>query len=169
MKRSAAVLISLTALLVTPASAQVRIKGYDLPASLAAEAALAAVRACEAAGYRVSAAVVDQSGELRAFVKGDHATVHTKDTSFRKAYTIVTLGPIFGADTLGAFVEKTKTNPSVPSFLTIPNIILLPGAVAVKAGNEIVAGIGVGGAPGGDKDEACAAAGLAKIKDRLPQ
>jgi uncharacterized protein GlcG (DUF336 family) len=28
-------------------------------------------------------------------------------------------------------------------------------------------GIGVGGAPGGDKDEACANAGLAKVGDRL--
>ncbi len=27
--------------------------------------------------------------------------------------------------------------------------------------------IGVGGAPGGDKDEACATAALAKIKERL--
>ena len=169
MKRTLAATLALTAFLVSPASAQVRMKGYDLPASLAAEAALEAVRVCEASGYRVSAAVVDQSGELRAFIKGDHATVHTKDTSFRKAYTIVTLGPIFGADTLGAFVEKTKTSPSVPSFLTIPNIILLPGAAAMKAGGEIVAGLGVGGAPGGDKDEICAIAGLAKIKDRLPQ
>jgi len=46
--------------------------------------------------------------------------------------------------------------------------MLLPGAVAFKAKGEIVAAIGVGGSPGGEKDEACAAAGLAKIKDRLP-
>lgn len=41
--------------------------------------------------------------------------------------------------------------------------------MAVKVHDEIVAAIGVGGAPGGEKDEACAAAGLAKIKDRLPK
>lgn len=76
---------------------------------------------------------------------------------------------MFSFDTLGAFAEKVKANPAAPSFLTIPNIILLPGAVAVKARGEIVAAIGVGGAPGGEKDEACAAAGLAKIRDRLPQ
>jgi uncharacterized protein GlcG (DUF336 family) len=28
-------------------------------------------------------------------------------------------------------------------------------------------GIGVGGAPGGDKDEACAAAGLRQVADQL--
>ena len=40
-------------------------------------------------------------------------------------------------------------------------------AVAIKRRGEIVAALGIGGAPGGDKDEACARAGLAKIADRL--
>jgi uncharacterized protein GlcG (DUF336 family) len=150
------------------AAAQIRNSGYELPLALAVEAATAAVAACEGAGYKVSVAVVDPSGETRAFVKGDHATVHTRDTAFRKAYPTVTLGPIFGFDTLGAFVEKTRTSPVVASFLTVPNIILLPGAVSIRARGEIVGAIGVGGAPGGEKDEACAAAGLAVIKTRLP-
>jgi uncharacterized protein GlcG (DUF336 family) len=34
-------------------------------------------------------------------------------------------------------------------------------------GNEAIAAIGVGGAPGGDHDEDCAKAGLAKIADQL--
>jgi len=41
------------------------------------------------------------------------------------------------------------------------------GGVPIKLGNEIIGGIGAAGAPGGDKDEACAKAGLAKIADRL--
>jgi len=41
------------------------------------------------------------------------------------------------------------------------------GGVPIKAGNDTIGGIGVSGAPGGDKDEACANAGLAKIRDRL--
>ena len=41
------------------------------------------------------------------------------------------------------------------------------GAVAFKAKGEIVAAIGVGGSPGGDKDEACVKAGLDKIADQL--
>jgi uncharacterized protein GlcG (DUF336 family) len=32
-----------------------------------------------------------------------------------------------------------------------------------------VGALGVGGAPGGDKDEVCAQAGVAKIADRLPR
>lgn len=140
----------------------------SLPRALAVEAATEAIRSCEANGYRVTATVVDAAGETRVLIKGDGSTPHTKETAYRKAYTQITLGPIFAFDTLGAFAEKMKANSFQSSFLTIPNIILLPGAVAIKIRGEIVAAIGVGGAPGGDKDEACAAAGLAKISDRLP-
>jgi len=150
------------------AQAQVQNSGYTVPVALSVEAVQEAVKVCEANGYEVSAAVVDTSGELRAFIKGDHSTTHTRETSFRKAYTVVTMGPVFGFDALGAWVDKLKTNPNAGAFASLPNIMLLPGAVAFKAKGEIVAAIGVGGSPGGEKDEACAAAGLAKIKDRLP-
>lgn len=162
-------LIALLGAATVPAHAQVRNSGADLPAALATEAANEAIRACEANGYKVSVAIVDPSGELKAFVKGDHSTTHTRETAFRKAYTQVTMGPIFNFDALSIWVDKLKGNPLASSFLTVPNIILLPGAVAIKAKGEIVAAIGVGGAPGGEKDEVCAAAGFAKIKDRLPQ
>lgn len=44
----------------------------------------------------------------------------------------------------------------------------LPGAVAFKANGEMVGALGIGDAPGGDRDEVCAAAGVAKVADRLP-
>ncbi|MFZ3353437.1 MAG: heme-binding protein [Xanthobacteraceae bacterium] len=49
----------------------------------------------------------------------------------------------------------------------VPHVIIQPGAFRIKADSEAIAAIGVGGAPGGDKDEACAKAGLDKISDRL--
>jgi uncharacterized protein GlcG (DUF336 family) len=151
------------------ARAQVQNSGYILPMALALEAADEAVNTCAASGYKVSASVVDVSGEMRVFLKGDHSTVHTRDSSFRKAYTVASMGPIFSFETLSGWVEKLKGNPAAGALATIPNILPVPGGVAIKAKGEIVAGLGVGGAPGGDKDEACAAAGLKKISDRLPQ
>ena len=41
------------------------------------------------------------------------------------------------------------------------------GGMPIKVGEDTIGGIAVGGAPGGDKDEACAIAGIDKIKDRL--
>jgi uncharacterized protein GlcG (DUF336 family) len=119
-----------------PADAQVARSGYSLPLNLAMEAAAEAVRTCEASGYNVTATVVDSSGVVKLLAKGDHSTIHTKASSFRKAYTVVTMGPIFKFDATSRF-------------------------------DEIVAALGVGGAPGGDKDEACAEAGVAKIRERV--
>lgn len=41
------------------------------------------------------------------------------------------------------------------------------GGLPIKVGNDVIGGIAAAGAPGGDKDESCAAAGLAKIQDQL--
>lgn len=163
----AALTLSACASIVLPSTvaAQVAQSGYSLPLALAVEAAITAVNACEAKGWPVSAFVVDTSGVVKVQLKGDHSTIHTKDSAFRKAYTIVTMGPIFGFDRTSAFAETISKNPAGASsqLFNLPDILALPGGVAIKRGNEIVAGLGVGGAPGGDRDEACAQEGVAKI------
>jgi uncharacterized protein GlcG (DUF336 family) len=141
---------------------------YVLPLSLALEAATEAVRVCAAQGYRVTATVVDMDGIVQVALRGDGATVHTADSSFEKVFTVITLGPEFHFDTSGALFELVKTNPYLPRLAQVRNVMALPGAVAFHANNAVVAALGVGGAPGGDKDEVCARAGIAKVADRLP-
>ena len=172
MMKSAAVALTLTACAIVPsnfAAAQVAQSGYSLPLALAVEAATTAIDACAAKGWPVSAFVVDTSGVVRVHLKGDHSTIHTKDSAFRKAYTVVTMGPIFGFDRTSVFAETVSKNPAGAnsSLFDLPNIIAVAGGVAIKHGNEIVAGLGVGGAPGGDRDEACAEEGVAKITPRV--
>jgi uncharacterized protein GlcG (DUF336 family) len=141
---------------------------YTLPTGLAVEAAQEAIRVCEQKQYWVTATVVDMDGVPQVVIRGDHATVHTGESSFRKAFTVVTLGPEFGFDRSSGFFELVKTSPYAPQLATVHNVIALPGAVAFKAGGEMVGALGIGGAPGGDKDEVCAAAGVAKVVNRLP-
>lgn len=141
---------------------------YVLPFDLALEAATEALRVCELQGYRVTATVVDMDGVPQVALRGDGATVHTGESSFEKAFTVVTLGPEFHFDTSGAFFELVKTNPYAPRLAQVRNVMALPGGVAFHANTAIVAALGVGGAPGGDKDEVCARAGVAKVADRLP-
>jgi uncharacterized protein GlcG (DUF336 family) len=76
------------------------------------------------------------------------------------------MGPILGFDRTSAYAEIVSKNPGGTA-VSVPNIIALAGGVAIKRGNEIVAGLGVGGAPGGDRDEACAQEGVAKIAARV--
>ena len=141
---------------------------YALPLNLALEAATEAVRVCAKQGYQVTATVVDMDGVPQVALRGDGATIHTAESSFDKAYTVVTLGPIFNFDTSGKFFDLTKTSPYAPRLATMHNVMALPGAVAFKSKNAIVGALGVGGAPGGDKDEVCAQAGVAKVNDRIP-
>jgi uncharacterized protein GlcG (DUF336 family) len=164
---SAALSVICGVLAAAPAGAQVAQSGYSLPLNLAIEAAAEAIRTCEANGYNVTATVVDSSGVVKLQAKGDHSTIHTKDSAFRKAYTVVTLGPIFRFDATSRFAELAAKSPSGPAIVSLPDILPLAGGVAVKRGDEIVAALGVAGAPGGDKDEACAEAGMAKIRDRV--
>jgi uncharacterized protein GlcG (DUF336 family) len=46
-------------------------------------------------------------------------------------------------------------------------VFLVAGGVVIKSSDEVIGAVGVGGAPGGDKDEVCAQAAVAKITDRL--
>jgi uncharacterized protein GlcG (DUF336 family) len=149
------------------AVAQVGVSGYSLPLALALKAATKAITTCASNGYQVSAVVVDTSGVIKLETKGDHSTIGTTTSAFRKAYTVVTFGPIFHFDASSTFADLAAKNPSGGALGTLPDIALLPGGVAIKFKDEVVAALGVGGSPGGDKDEACAQAGVASIKDDL--
>jgi uncharacterized protein GlcG (DUF336 family) len=120
--------------------------------------------------YDVTATVVDVAGTPQVVLRGDHATLHTRESSFRKAYTIITLGPIFHVDVTSELLAMLSKFPplAAQALANTSNVAVLPGGVAFKAGDETIGGIGVGGSPGGDKDEACAKAGVAKVRDLLP-
>lgn len=149
----------------TPAQAQIAISNNALPLSSAIIAAQTAVDTCKANGYDVTATVVDVSGTPQVVLRGDRAAISTKDSSFRKAYTVVTMGPIFNVDTTSGFIGVLSKYPPLvaQSLASTPNVTALPGGVAFQMNGETVAGIGVGGSPGGDKDEVCAQAGVAKV------
>lgn len=127
-----------------------------LPLNLALEAASAALAQCEADGYRVSVAIVDRGGVVKVLLRADSAGPHTIGSNTRKAYTSASLGVPTGE--LAALVAE---NPSLEGLRYMdPQIILLQGGLPIIVEDVVVGGIGVGGAPGGHLDEACAQSGL---------
>jgi uncharacterized protein GlcG (DUF336 family) len=150
-----------------PASAESLTTSKQISLSLAMEAAMEAVAACEKSGYRVAATVVDPSGVVKAVAKGDRAPPHTIDSSRGKAYAALSLGNTFNESTTSAIVAKVSPGLAFGPIQHLPGVFLVAGGVVIKSGDDAVGAIGVGGAPGGDKDEICAQAGVVKIADRL--
>lgn len=147
--------------LLAPAQAQVR-EERTITLALANEAAAAAVAECQAKGFTVTATVVDRAGQVKATQRADGAAPHTIDSAQRKAWTSAS----FRAPT-SAMTENAQKNPGAANLWHIQGVILLAGGVPLRAGNDVVGGIGVGGAPSGSIDEECANAGIQKISDRL--
>ena len=133
-----------------------------LPAALAVEAAEAAIASCKAQGYNISVTIVDRAGNLKLLLVGDGASALGRELSRRKAYTSA-MQRVTTADLAKRVATAGAFNPT----LYDTQLVTAVGGVPIKVGNETIGGIGVSGAPGGDKDEACANAGLAKIGDRL--
>ncbi len=145
-----------------PAAAQGTVTERNINATLAAEAVAAAVEACAGRGFRVSAAVVDRSGVLRALLRADGAGPHTVASSRAKAYTAASMR----ANTT-QILETVRTNPGAARLPDIEGFLVVGGGIPIRAGEVVVGAIGVGGAPGGHLDDQCAEAGIARIRDRL--
>ena len=143
------------------ASAQGTMASKLLTADAANAMVMGALAQCQKDGYRVSAAVVDRGGNLLAFIRDPLAGPHTAESSRRKAFTAATFGM-----TSAAFTALTA-NPGAGGLKDLTGVFALAGGVPIKLGTDVLGGIGVGGAPGGDKDEACASAGLQKVADQL--
>ena len=134
----------------------------NISLELANQIAAASVAACQANGYAVAATVVDRAGGVRAVQRADGAGPHTLESSRLKAYTSASAK----SATL-AMMEGAQKNPAAANLVYIPGYLLLGGGVPVKAGDEVIGAVGVGGAPGGHLDEQCAMAALDKVKDQL--
>ena len=118
--------------------------------------------ALQSCGDRVSVAIVDRSGRLKLFVQGDNASPHNIELARRKAYTAQT----FGRTSLEWAKRTDGTGTAGQRMLS--DVITQQGGVPIKFGDETIGGIGLSGASGGgEQEEACGLAGLAKVADQL--
>ncbi|WP_400765340.1 heme-binding protein [Methylosinus sporium] len=132
-----------------------------LPTPVALAIAQTAYDVCYQQGYRISVTVVGEEGQILIAIRGDGSSPHTFENSHRKAYTSRTF-----RTPSGEFAQRVKDNPTL-SAVHLANVIAAQGALPIKAGDVVIGAVGVSGAPGGDKDEACAKAGIDKVADQL--
>lgn len=158
----ARVLAISVAAMTLPAYAQSVRTEKNMSLELANRIAAAAVASCAAGNYAVAATVVDRAGGIRAVQRADNAGPHTLGASLQKAYTSAS-----ARNNTQAMMEASQKNPAAANLVHIPGFLLLGGGVPVRVGNEVIGAVGVGGAPGGHLDEACANAAIEKVKDQL--
>jgi uncharacterized protein GlcG (DUF336 family) len=156
--------LSLAALLAgvfaTSANAQI-LNHKDLSLAMATTMALTAIETCKERGYSVSAHVLGRNGEVIVGLRNENAGLATFENSMKKAYTARTFRM-----PSGKFAENVKGNPNAGG-LFLTNITPAQGALPIMIGDEVIGAIGISGAPGGDKDEACAKAGIDKVSADL--
>lgn len=112
-------------------------------------------------GAVASVAVVDRAGRLKVFLQGDGAAPHNIELARRKAYTARTF-----RRTSADWAKRTETTNAGQRMLT--DVVPLMGGVPINVGEETIGGVGLSGAPmGGEQEEACAKAGIAKVADQL--
>jgi uncharacterized protein GlcG (DUF336 family) len=147
-------------MLAAPAAGEL-LTQKSLSAGMAMAIAQTALETCTRQGYQVSVHVLGRNGEVLVAVRGDNAPPHTMENSQRKAYTSRTF-----RIPSGEFVQRVKDNPTLGA-VHLTGIIAAQGALPIKAGDEVIGAVGVSGAPGGEKDEVCAKAGIDKVADQL--
>ena len=154
-------LASATILVSGTAHAQAPLAEKNVSMGLALAIIQGALEQCTKDGYKVSVVIVDKGGNVAASIRGDGTGPHTMDFARMKAYTART------RNQTSLQTMKMMEDPANAFLRQIPNVVGVGGGVPIKAGNETIGGVGVSGAPGGEKDEVCANAGLAKVEAAL--
>jgi uncharacterized protein GlcG (DUF336 family) len=154
---------------IAAASAQASAQGLVTQKALSLEMAQTIVQAtverCRADGFSVSVTVLDASGLLKAFVRDDGINgPHTIDLSRRKAYTALTFASRWATSLEAAKAWGSSLGSPMPN---VEGTTGLGGGVPIKIGDVPIGAVGVSGAVGGDKDEICAKAGIAKVAHLL--
>ena len=149
-------LVIAIAVLSASASAQQKVLTVDMAQTMAQEA----LTKCRADGYKVTVLVVDGLNAPKAMLRDDGATAATTEVAKMKATATMWYNRPSGP------VQPLPPGTTAPP-LPVPGTINAMGGMPIKVGDVTIGAIAVSGAPGGDKDAACASAGIAKIADKL--
>ena len=159
MKR---ILLALTFAPIAAHAQQAVFETKSMAPETALNAARAALEHCRKAGYQVAVAVVDRSGVPQVLLRDRFAGTHTVRVAIDKAWTAAS----FKIPT-SALAKETQAGMPMSGLRSHPRVLAIGGALPIEAGGSLVGAIGVSGAPGGDADDACAAAGIKAIAEAL--
>jgi uncharacterized protein GlcG (DUF336 family) len=134
----------------------------SLTPETALKAARAAMAKCRVDGFQVAVAVVDRAGITQVLLRDRFAGPHTVEIATNKAWTATS----FRTNT-DALEKASRFYPAMSGIRNFPRVVTVGGGLMIEAGGSLFGAIGVSGAPGGENDAVCAAAGIKAIADDL--
>jgi len=164
LSRGRLLVFATLALFCTPAIAgdDALVVYKSLSPEVALEAAQAALKRCRDNGFQVAIVVVDRFGQPQVLLRDRYAGLPAADIATAKAYTALS----FRRST-AELAKMIRDGQMDAGLARMPRIAMLAGGLVIETGGTLLGGIGVSGAPGGDKDEECAKAGLDAIGDKI--
>ncbi|MFT3907301.1 MAG: heme-binding protein [Steroidobacteraceae bacterium] len=124
-----------------------------------AESALAA---CKTKGFAVSVSVVDSAGLAKVTLGADGSPGRTA-TSVRKAATAVA----FNAPGSELEARAAKDKDFAAKIAANPDYNDHPGSLPLLLDGKLIGGIGIGGAPTHEDDEACARSAVTQLQGKM--
>lgn len=160
-------MVCLGIFLALPAAAQVATQdatfaSRSLTPETALVAARAALEACRKQGFQVAVAVTDRAGITQVLLRDRFAGPHTVEVATNKAWTAGSF-----RTTTTALAVETQPGRPMSGLRALPRFMAAGGGMVIEGGGNIFGAIGVSGAPGGEADDSCAAAGIKAIADAV--
>ncbi|KAA9021854.1 heme-binding protein [Niallia endozanthoxylica] len=133
---------------------------YALTQSLALKMLAAVTNKADELGIRINAAVVDDGGNLKAFIRMDEAALLSSNIAQNKAYTAAA----FGKSTEDWYPMIKEEPALLTGIVHTDRLVVFGGGVPLIYNGKIVGGVGVSGGSA-EEDVQCATAGLAVFEE----
>jgi uncharacterized protein GlcG (DUF336 family) len=127
---------------------------------LARDIAQGAIDACRKDGYQVSVVVTDRSGRTQVLMRDVFANQYMTQLALGKANAVILSNTSSG--------ELRKNRADIADELNLlDDLLVLDGGLPIQVAGSLIGAVGVSGAPGGNKDAACAQHGIDAVQERL--
>ena len=104
---------------------------------------------------------MENRSDKEVYLRGDGSPPHSVENSYRRAYTALTYRqPSLAVET------RVRKDPG-DQLVHLREVMGAQGGLPIVVDGDVIGAVAVSGSPGGDKDEACAQAGIDKAATLL--
>lgn len=114
---------------------------------------------CRKKGYNTAVVVTDRAGDPQVVLRDVYVSRHAIELAQRKANAVT----LSGLSTKDFRANRADIRADLNE---VRGILLVQGGLPIRAGGSLVGAVGVSGGPS-EIDEACAAAGIKAVQERL--